>query len=89
MSKMSKTEKEEYGPWKLGKCFGIEESGSVFRGFNKNTGEIVSIKKIPLENIQEIQEISFPNLINVFQVLKTDKFWILIFEKIENGIFII
>lgn len=81
--KMSRDQEEEYGPWKLGKC--VQEEERLFRGFNTDTGEIVSIKKIPVGDVIQVLDLNNLNFRKILHVIKTEEYWIIVQENLEDG----
>ena len=69
---------QELGPWKLKRL--LNDQPCV--GFNKDTGEIVSINKSTFFNNKEIPKSEF--LLDYIQVIKSEDIWILISEFMEN-----
>ncbi|KAI9295050.1 hypothetical protein K502DRAFT_349422 [Neoconidiobolus thromboides FSU 785] len=80
----------------LGDCIGKGAFGSVYRGLNMQTGQVVAVKQIMISHlnqsaVESIAEISLlkklnhKNIVKYFGLLKTDTHLNIIIEYCENG----
>ncbi|RUP47098.1 hypothetical protein BC936DRAFT_146134 [Jimgerdemannia flammicorona] len=83
--------------YQLGACIGKGQFGAVYKALNLSTGEMVAVKRIKLEKnqVDEIdslmQEVDLlksllhPNVVKYEGFVKSDGFFSIILELVENG----
>ncbi|KAI8336975.1 hypothetical protein BC941DRAFT_470705 [Chlamydoabsidia padenii] len=79
----------------LGDCVGKGQFGSVFRALDMQTGEIVAVKRIPIEDTQVegeiMQEVNLlrgmtcPHIVRYIGFAQDDTFMNIVLEYVENG----
>ncbi|GAA5936169.1 hypothetical protein JCM1841_000994 [Sporobolomyces salmonicolor] len=83
--------------YQLGECIGRGQFGSVYRGLNFNTGQVVAVKRIQLEGKTErevnqlsnevslLQRLAHPSVVKYEGLVRTEHYLNIILEYVENG----
>ncbi|GAA5910961.1 hypothetical protein JCM5296_005675 [Sporobolomyces johnsonii] len=83
--------------YQLGECIGRGQFGSVYRGLNLNTGQVVAVKRIQLEGKTEnevnqlsnevslLQRLAHPSVVKYEGLVRTEHYLNIILEYVENG----
>ena len=78
--------------YQLGECIGRGQFGSVYRGLNMHTGEVVAVKRISLagkneaditelsQEIETLQSVSHPSVIKYLGFVRTEHYMNIILE---------
>ncbi|KAI3652518.1 hypothetical protein MP228_001943 [Amoeboaphelidium protococcarum] len=85
------------GQYQLGDCIGKGAFGAVYRGLNKETGEVVAIKQVKLADIPKsevasimleidlLKKLNHQNIVKYSGFIKTKDFLYIVLEFCENG----
>ncbi|KAJ1659926.1 Protein kinase of the Mitotic Exit Network [Dispira simplex] len=83
--------------YQLGNCIGKGQFGAVYRSLNLETGQMMAIKRIPLEGQQEeqteaimkevelLQSLHHPRVVRYEGFIKTENHLNIVMEYVENG----
>jgi len=90
-------QKHKIAEFQLGNCIGKGAFGQVYKGINLDTGEVVAIKQIDLQNVSGVEldsvmseiellaKLSHPNIVRYISFLKTPEKLNIILEFVEDG----
>lgn len=84
--------------YKISKTLGDGTYGSVFRAINRETGEVVAIKKmkkkmfrwdacVGLREIKYLMKLSHPNIVEIKEVIKSKNVLYLVFEYLDKNVY--